>query len=95
MSLLLKDKLDKEAAELKKKLQVKKQMNVVFAHILRFPHGPNNRGGHPIFFSWFNIDGSITFFLLFDFDKSTFLGICRFANSINRCFRQIKKTIAI
>jgi len=33
------------------------------------------RGGHPIFFSWFAIDGSITFFLLFDFDKSRFLGI--------------------
>jgi hypothetical protein len=26
-------------------------------------------------FSWFAIDGSITFFLLFDFDKSRFLGI--------------------
>jgi hypothetical protein len=34
-----------------------------------------NRGGHPIFFPWFAIDGSITFFLLFDFDKSRFLGI--------------------
>jgi hypothetical protein len=40
--------------------------------------------GHPIFFSWFAIDGSKTFFLLFDFDESRFLGICRFANSLNR-----------
>jgi hypothetical protein len=40
------------------------------------------RGGHPIFFSWCAIDGSITFFLLFDYDKSRFLGICRFANSM-------------
>ena len=49
------------------------------------------RGEHPIFFSWFAIDGSITLFLLFNFDKSRFLGICRFANSINRCFRQVTK----
>ncbi len=33
------------------------------------------RGGHPIFFSWFAVDGSITFSLLFDFDKSRILGI--------------------
>jgi hypothetical protein len=31
MSSLLKEKLDKEAAELKRKLQVKKQLNVVVA----------------------------------------------------------------
>jgi hypothetical protein len=31
MSSLLKEKLDKEAAELKRKLQVKRQMNVVVA----------------------------------------------------------------
>jgi hypothetical protein len=51
----------------------------------------DSRGGHPIFFSWFAIDGSITFSLLFDFDKSKFLEICRFANSINRCFWQVTK----
>jgi hypothetical protein len=51
----------------------------------------NNRGGHSIFFSLFAIDGSITFSLLIDFDKSTFLGIFMFASSINRCFRQVTK----
>jgi hypothetical protein len=49
------------------------------------------RGGHPIFFSLFAIDGSLTFSLLIDFDKSTFLGIFMFASSINRCFRQVTK----
>ena len=49
------------------------------------------RGGHSIFFSLFAIDGSITFSLLIDFDKSTFLGIFMFASSINRCFRQVTK----
>ncbi len=49
------------------------------------------RGGHLIFFSWFAIDSSITFFLVFDFDTSRFLEICRFANSINRCFWQVTK----
>ena len=44
-----------------------------------------------IFFSLFAIDGSITFSLLIDFDKSTFLGIFMFASSINRCFRQVTK----
>ena len=51
----------------------------------------NFRGGHSIFFSLFAIDGSITFSLLIDFDKSTFLGIFMFASSINRCFRQVTK----
>ena len=45
----------------------------------------DSRGGHPIFFSLFAIDGWITFSLLIDFDKSTFLGIFMFASSINRC----------
>jgi hypothetical protein len=54
---------------------------------LKTPDNRSIRGGHPIFFSWFAIDGSITFFLLFDFDKSRFLGIWRITNSINRCFR--------
>jgi hypothetical protein len=49
------------------------------------------RGGHSIFFSLFAIDGSITFSLLIDFDKSMFLGIFMFASSINRCFQQVTK----
>jgi hypothetical protein len=36
MSSLLKEKLDKEAAELKRKLQVKRHLNVVVAKNLTF-----------------------------------------------------------
>jgi hypothetical protein len=54
------------------------------------------RGGHLIFFSWFDIDGWITFFLLFDFDKSRFLEICRFAKfDKSMLLASKKKSIAI
>jgi hypothetical protein len=59
--------------------------------VVAAPVSINTRGGHSIFFSLFAIDGSITFSLLIDFDKSTFLGIFMFASSINRCFWQVTK----